>query len=128
MSQQARSTVDDAYAAFGRGDVPGVLGLLAEDVEWSVPDAVPHGRDAHGPEEVGEFFGGLVSLWSDFGIEIDEIADAGDKVISVGRANGKLQGEPSGYGFVHVFTVGDGRIVRFDEYVSPPSGGFPSSN
>jgi len=26
---------------------------------------------------------------------------------------------------VHVFTVDGGRIVRFDEYVAPPSGGFP---
>jgi ketosteroid isomerase-like protein len=124
---QPRTVVDDAYTAFGKGDVPTVLGLLADDVEWSVPDSVPHGRDARGPEQVGEFFGGLAELWSDFGIEIDEIADAGDKVISVGRAAGKLEGTPTGYGFVHVFTVDGGRIVRFDEYVAPPAGGFPAN-
>jgi uncharacterized protein len=124
---QPRTVVDDAYSAFGKGDVPAVLDLLSDDVKWSVPDTVPHGRDADGPAQVGEFFGGLGELWSDFGIEIDAITDEGDKVISVGRAAGKLNGTPSSYGFVHVFTVDGDRIVRFDEYVAPPAGGFPSN-
>jgi ketosteroid isomerase-like protein len=128
MSQAPRAVVDDAYAAFDNGDIPAVLGLLSEDVQWSVPDSVPHGRDATGPGQVGEFFGGLVELWTDFGIEIDAITDEGEKVISIGRAAGKLDGTPTSYGFVRVFTVDGGRIVRFDEYVAPPNGGFPGSN
>ena len=125
MSEQSLSTIDNAYAAFARGDVPAVLALLSDDVEWSAPDVLPHGRDANGPAEVGEFFGGMADQWSDFGIEIDDITDTGDKVISIGRASGDLGGTRTGYGFAHVFTVRDGTIVRFDEYVAPPQGGFP---
>jgi len=33
---------------------------------------------------------------------------------------------PTGYGFVHVFTVSGGEVTRFDEYVAPPQGGFPT--
>jgi ketosteroid isomerase-like protein len=27
---------------------------------------------------------------------------------------------------VHAFTIRDGKVVRFDEYVAPPEGGFPT--
>ena len=41
MQQHAR-TVEAIYAAFGRGDIPGILGALREDVEWE-HDATDHG-------------------------------------------------------------------------------------
>ena len=41
MPQHAK-TVEAIYAAFGRGDIPGILGALREDVEWE-HDAVDHG-------------------------------------------------------------------------------------
>jgi ketosteroid isomerase-like protein len=33
MSRHAK-TVEAIYAAFGRGDIPGILGAPREDVEW----------------------------------------------------------------------------------------------
>ena len=32
---------------------------------------------------------------------------------------GKLDGVETGYGFVHSWTVRDGALARFDEYVNP---------
>lgn len=125
MSQERVETIEQAYAAFGRGDIPAVMAMLADDVEWSVPDAVPHGREARGHDEVGAFFAGIAELWSDFGIDVVDVVDGGDRVIGLGRAYGKLGGQESGYGFVHVFTFADGVVTRFDEYVAPPAGGFP---
>jgi hypothetical protein len=60
-------------------------------------------------------------------MEIDDLVDAQSAVLGRGRASGKLNGIPTGYGFVHAFTIRDGRVVRFDEYVAPPQGGFPRS-
>jgi ketosteroid isomerase-like protein len=130
MSQSvatAADTVREAYAAFGRGDVEGVLSMLADDVEWNVPEVLPHGVTTTGRDGAAQFFGRLVELWSDFGIDVDVVTDDGDtKGIGIGRAHGKLGGTESGYGFTHVFTVRDGKVVRFDEYVAPPAEGFPS--
>ena len=129
MSQSvatAADTVREAYAAFGRGDIPAVLDLLAEDVEWNVPDSVPHGMSTRGRDGAAKFFGGLAELWTDFGIDVDLLTDEGEQGIGIGRAHGRLRGETeTGYGFVHVFTVRGGKVVRFDEYVSPPAGGLP---
>jgi ketosteroid isomerase-like protein len=40
-TQENMRVVKELYAAFGRGDVPGVAKLLAEDVIWRLPGTVP---------------------------------------------------------------------------------------
>ena len=41
MADQNLATIRGAYEAFGRGDVPAVLSILADDVAWSVPPPLP---------------------------------------------------------------------------------------
>ena len=66
-------------------------------------------------------------LWSDLGLDVDTIVDDGSgRGIGVGTARGKLRGKPASYGYVHVFTVRDGKVARFDEYVQVPEGGIAS--
>ena len=122
----AAATVRAAYEAFGRGDIDSVLGMCAEDISWNVPEPIPHAKTTTGRDGVAQFFGSLAQLWTDFGLDIDLVTEEGDKGIGIGRAHGKLRGTESSYGWVHVFTVRDGEVVRFDEYVAPPEGGFPA--
>jgi ketosteroid isomerase-like protein len=126
MPQSDVDLVRTTYDAFARGDIPAVMGSFAEDIEWNVPDVLPHGMHARGHDGVGAFFAGLAQHWSDFGLELDEVVGGERAVLGRGRARGKLHGTESGYGFVHAFTTRDGKIVRFDEYVAPPEGGFPA--
>jgi ketosteroid isomerase-like protein len=116
---EGRQVVEQAYEAFGRGDIPAVLGVLAEDVEWSVPEVVPHGGRFRGRDDVGRFFQGIGEKWEPgFSVDAQEWLEGGDEVSTIGRAEGTLQGGgPAGYGFVHVFTVRGGEVVRFREYV-----------
>jgi uncharacterized protein len=119
---EGAQVVQQAYEAFGRGDIPGVLGILADDVDWSVSEAIPHGGRFQGRDEVGRFFEGIGEKWEDgFSVEVDETVDGGDQVVTLGRARGTLRdgrGDAS-YGFAHVFTVRGGQVVRFREYVDP---------
>src|SRR4051794_1981806 len=48
MADQNLDTVRGAYEAFGRGDVPGVLETLADDIAWEVPPPLPQAGGAHG--------------------------------------------------------------------------------
>jgi ketosteroid isomerase-like protein len=125
MPQSDVDLIRATYDAFARGDVPAVLANFAEDIEWHAPDVLPHGMDVRGREAVGAFFAGLVAQWSDFGLEIEDLVAAPTAVLCRGRASGTLNGTPTGYGFVHAFTIRDGKVARFDEYVAPPQGGFP---
>jgi ketosteroid isomerase-like protein len=107
------------YEAFGRGDVPAVMESFAEDITWRVPAVLPHGTDANGRQEVGRFFKRLGGMWDDFGLEFGDFVASDDRVCVIGRAQGRLDGAQTGYGFVHCWTVRDGRCTDFEEYVDP---------
>jgi ketosteroid isomerase-like protein len=107
------------YEAFGRGDVAAVLDSFADDITWHAPAVLPHGGDARGKEEVGQFFQRLAGLWEDFQIDLRDYVASDDRVCVTGQAAGRLDGTQTGYGFVHCWTVRDGLCVDFDEYVDP---------
>jgi ketosteroid isomerase-like protein len=62
MTDSKIETVQEIYAAFGRGDVETILRKLTDDVDWSAESAQAiapwHGRCA-GKSEVPRFFEGI---------------------------------------------------------------------
>ena len=111
--------IKSAYEAFGRGDVPGVLALLADDVDWSAPMTLPHGGRFQGKEAVGGFFQGIGGTWDPLRVELRQIAEtSADTVVAVVEASGTLRsGGSAGYGAVHRFTLNAGKVTNFQEYV-----------
>jgi ketosteroid isomerase-like protein len=122
MSQSPAETISGVYDAFARGDIPALLATIAEDVEWRVPENVPHGGDFNGRDAVGRFFQGVAENWHDLSVDIDDPVSAGERVLVVARINGRLRstGEQTGYKSVHVWDLRDGVPVRFAEYVDAP--------
>jgi ketosteroid isomerase-like protein len=113
------ATVKTAYEAFGRGDIPAVLAVLADDVEWCSPLTLAHGGQFSGKAGVGEFFQGIGAQWISLELEIHGVAAlSADTVVGVVTASGELRSAGSaGYGAAHVFTFANGKVVRFQEYV-----------
>ncbi len=122
MSQSPAEVISDLYAAFGRGDVPAILAMIDEDIDWRAPENLPHGGSFHGREAVGRFFHGIGEHWEDLQLDLDDIVSSGDRVIALARIHGRLRatGEEAGYSSVHAWTVRDGVPVRFAEYVDAP--------
>ncbi|HEV2813786.1 MAG TPA: nuclear transport factor 2 family protein [Solirubrobacteraceae bacterium] len=119
-----QSNVDvlkSAYGAFQSGDIPGVMAALDPDVRMHAPDVLPHGGDFDGHDGAGRFFAGIGEKWDGLAVEAQDIVADGERVVVIGRASGRLRGEGDdvAYGFVHAWTMRDGRAVRFDEYVDP---------
>jgi uncharacterized protein len=112
------AVVQNAYAAFGRGDIGAVLDLLDDGVEWSSPATLPQGGDYRGRSGVGEFFQAVGGAWTALGLDVESVSEADDDlVIGVVHASGTREdGTPGAYGAVHVFTVREGKIVRYREY------------
>ena len=50
--------VQETYEAVGRGDIPALLDLLTDDVEWTFqgPSSIPFAGTRRGREGVAEFF------------------------------------------------------------------------
>src|SRR4051812_50198202 len=98
MADQNLDTVRGAYQAFGRGDVPAVLAILADDIAWAVPPPLPQAGDAHGRDEGGAFFERLCALWGDPSLQLDGFVPPGDRRCVIGRGSGKGGGPPGGHG------------------------------
>jgi uncharacterized protein len=121
MSNQ--QTVQDIYAAFGRGDIPAILDKLADDVCWDhLPDGggaqrhdVPWLRERTGRDEVAGFFDALGGLEIHVFAPTVILAD-GDTVVALidEDATVRATGERFRDKTAHVWTFGpDGRVVEF---------------
>ena len=111
--------INDAYEAFQRGDIPSLLENVSDEVQWNAPGILPQGGDYHGRDGVGAFFAAIGENWSELQIKFDDLIADGPLVISLGQARGKLSsGGETAYGFCHAFTLDDGQITRFREYVA----------
>ena len=70
MSDNAE-LINSAYSSFARGDIPAVIAVLAERVEWDVTAILPQGGSWRGRDGAGEFFEQLGSKWADLALEIE---------------------------------------------------------
>ena len=79
-------TVQQIYAAFGRGDVPAILQKLAEDVEWEYatgPNPIPWLQPLRGRDQVPKFFEALFSNIEISRFEVGKIFGDGDTVVDL---------------------------------------------
>jgi ketosteroid isomerase-like protein len=123
MSEQENTTlVQQAYGHFQSGEIPAVLDLLSEDVEWLSPEleGVPLARNWHGREQVGQFFQTLSDTQEARQFEPREFVAQGDKVVALGHYawHVKSTGREWESDFAHVFTVHDGSVTKFQEYTN----------
>lgn len=111
------------YAAFGRGDLPGVLELLHPEVRWHEAEGSPYHPGPEGwvgPDAVvANLFEKMGVDWAAFTVRPSVFHDAG----SVVTVEGKYLASHSGTGktldcqFCHVWTIKDGQVTKFQQYV-----------
>ncbi len=109
--------VQETYEAVGRGDIPALLDLLTDDVEWTFqgPSVIPFAGTRRGREGVAEFFS-LVGEELEFQqFEPREFVAQGDTVVVLGfeRSLVKPTGRTFEQEWAHVYTLRDGKIAKF---------------
>jgi ketosteroid isomerase-like protein len=106
------------YEKLEAGDAPGALGLMAQDIEWiTMWHYKVQGR---GPERVAEgLFKPLMAEWSTFTLVPTEFIADGETVVSLGHFTGVhgTTGKQAEAGYAHVWTIRDGKIARFRQYI-----------
>lgn len=120
MSEQNIAMMRELYDAFGRGDVPAVLGAFDPQIEWNEAEGMPYGGVYTGPEAVAEnVFGPVTGDVADFQVRAEEFFATGDEVVSLGRYTGRgaESGKELDVAFAHAWTIRDGKIARFRQYV-----------
>ena len=121
MSQSNVDLVRSIYAAFGAGDIAGVLSRMSPDIVWN--EAENHPLADHnpyrGPEAIlSGVFARLGSDWDGFAAIPEEFLECGDTVVAIGRYGGsfKATGKPVNAQMVHVWRVEGGKAAAFQQY------------
>jgi ketosteroid isomerase-like protein len=120
MTPTPLDIVHQAYDAFGRGDINGVLALLDDGVQWTTPGPpdLPFAGRRTGKEAVAQFFAQLVATIDVEQFRPKEFVSHGDRVIVIGEEKSRVKatGKVIPFDWVHAFTVRDGKITTLDEY------------
>jgi len=109
--------VKEVYAKFGAGDIPAVLAMFDPSIEWREAEGNPYqptGEPWNGPQAVLENpFVRLGSEWDRFTVTPQRFHDAGESVVVEGRYTGKELDAR----VCHVWTLREGKLARFQQYV-----------
>jgi uncharacterized protein len=109
-------TLRRGYAALNRGELSAVLELLDPDIEWHEPAHSPDAGTHRGRDSFERFLRGWIESFDGFRVEPERVVERGEDIVAVvhqtgtGRASG-LEVEAR---LAHVWTVADGRAVRWE--------------
>ena len=119
-TEENKRVVQSLFEAFGRGDIPAVLELVAEDAPWRAPGpaSVPFYGERRGREGAREFFTQLGSSVEFEKFEVWEFAAEGDSVFVTGTERGRVRANGKTYeqDWVLLFKVGGGMVKHFHCY------------
>jgi ketosteroid isomerase-like protein len=115
VSQQNVEIVRSAVDAFNQRDVSAAFDLFhpKAELDWSerlLDPTVPRGR-----EGLQQFLEEMFEIFGEVQFEEEEIIDLGEEVVwvGIGRFQGKQSGAEVAARAANVWTVRDGKIVRF---------------
>ena len=98
MASSNVEIVQEAFAAFARGDLEAVLDLSHPEIVVRDPDRT--GRAFHGPAGLRAFFEEWLENWEEYRSEPLEFIEAGDQVL------------------VHTMQTGRGKLVALTQQVA----------
>lgn len=113
----ATTIVQQAYEAFGRGDVPAILNLVADEVDWEFVGSanLPYAGRRRNKKEVADFFAAIPRTDDIHVFEPREFIEADEHVTVLGWENSTAldTGKKFESEWVHVFTVKNGKVTRW---------------
>lgn len=110
------------YDAFAASDFDTILAVMDPELVVTQADALPWGGEFHGYEGLATFFGRLREHITS---EVTHAAlyGAGDHAVQFGRTAGTVNATGAAFDIdeMHLFTIRDGRVVRFEAYIDTPA-------
>ncbi len=111
--------IADHYAASTRQDMAAMMADVAPDVSWTEMAGFPCAGTWVGPAQVIEHvFKVLGSEWTGYRFELQELMDAGDRIIGLGLYHGTYgkTGKSMQARVAHVWRLEDGKVVQFEQF------------
>jgi ketosteroid isomerase-like protein len=108
-------------AAYNRGEWQDAFAAVADDVEWVVAREHPSTRTVHGPAELRAYHEDWQATLPGLTIDVTELEEHGDAVLSVCRLRGTGAGSGAEVGVEIAFIsrFRDGKLMRVEEFLDP---------
>lgn len=120
--QENTKLVQQGYQHFKSGNIPALLDILSDNVEWVFPDlkGVAVTGTRRGRKEVADFYAKLAETQETLSFEPREFVAQGDKVVVLGHYSFRVKatGRQFESDWAEVFTINNGKIARFQEYAN----------
>lgn len=122
MSEQENTAlIQQAYNNFKNRDIDGLLSLFSEEITWELPEmeGVSYGGKRAGLEDVVEFFAMLGMSQEPLRFEPREFIAQDNRVVCLGSYDWRVRETNREFSsdFAHVFTIVDGKIAAFSEFM-----------
>ena len=121
MSQENVEIVRTVMESFNLKGVDAIAEQIHPDFETTTPPSLAVEPDTYrGPEGVRRWFDAWEGTMEEVRFDVDELVDAGDRVIAVSRmvARSHTTGIEVEQAVALVWTLRDGRAVRLDSYAT----------
>lgn len=116
---QTLDVVQQIYAAFGRGDIDGIVNLLDPQVTWMTPGPpdMPSAGTRRGHAAVREFFDTLMKMVDISDFVPSNFLAQGNTVAVLGTDTERVKatGQAVAFRWVHIFVIENGKVVTFEE-------------
>lgn len=118
-NQDNKQSVMRAYDLFKKRDIPGMVAMCADDVEWSYGEVenVPFAGIFHGRDGVTDYFSKMMQSVEVQSFQPETFVAEGDKVIVTGKVRATVRATGIAYedNWVHIFTVKDGKFLGMEQ-------------
>lgn len=109
-------TIQALYRAFETKDYDAFRSVCSDDLVWIQNPGFPGGAIYQGTSDVIEkVFKGNDDRWKSFTYQIEELLDAGDSVVVIGKYLGRhrTSGKLLDAAATHVYDLRNGKVFRF---------------
>jgi ketosteroid isomerase-like protein len=105
-------TVRSSIEAFLRDDFDAAASMLDPAVAWvEMPSLGPDASTYRGKDEVRAATQSWISMWTDYGLEVERYIDAGDEVVALFRERGQVSGAAVKRELGYVCTFNGNKVV-----------------
>jgi ketosteroid isomerase-like protein len=121
MNEQANiDLLKQAYDAYDKGDIQRLLGMLAQDIDWDLPEVegIPFTGKRQGLGQAADFFRIMRECQEPREFKPDRFIAQDDLVVVLGHGSFTVKSTGAEYSdeWCHVFRVDGGKIASFKEY------------
>jgi ketosteroid isomerase-like protein len=120
--QQNVALVRRLYEAMAAADFETIVAIVDPDVVITQTPELPWGGEFHGHAGLAEFAGKLTDTIRSR-VTHHAVFAAGERVVQVGKTAGTVNATGASFDIdeVHVHTMRDGKIVRFEAHIDTPA-------